>query len=417
MRPRLPRRPAAAIAVVLVVATGPAAFAQESPTPAPSVAPSPSTSPSASASPAPSKNTKLDAARAKLRQENSDLLTLLQKGDELKGVIDTALRQLAFQLQKAQDRLVESKIAQEKAKEAVRLKTIELKAAIASLAHQKDVLNDRAASLYITGPQGYLPAMLGARDINDALAAAEYGRRALEFEADAVIDFRTAWAKVRRQTLELGARKRALDAQVRAAAEEAKALEELQKRQWQIRNQLFSNMGANISELSKILGKDNPFGAIIASYSNAGAGFTDLINEAQQGQRQGRFVDDWMKRPVSGAISSPYGYRIHPIYGYVSFHTGIDISSDEGTPLRPAQAGTVIDAGYFGAYGNTIVIDHGDHIATIYSHLERILVSPGERVKLTSIIGRVGSTGWSTGPHLHFEVRLNGKPQEPSHWL
>jgi murein DD-endopeptidase MepM/ murein hydrolase activator NlpD len=419
---KVSRAGAAVVTVALVLAFGPAALAQESPSPTPSPslsAPpvSPSPSPSASPTAAPTKQDRVEAARRKLRVENTDLLTLLKKGDELRGIIDNAIRQIAVQRQKAEDRLVESRAAAARAAVAVRQIEAALKVAIADLVRQKGVLNDRAAAMYIIGPQGYLPAMLAARDINDALAAAEYGRRALQYEAGAVIAFRAAEEKVRKKTLELRARKRALDTQMRAAEEEAKALQELQKRQWEIRNNLFTNMGANVEALSKLLGSENPFGAIIASYSTAGSGFTDLINEAQAGQKAGQFVTDWLQRPVTGEISSPFGYRIHPIYGYVSFHTGIDISADEGLPIHPAQAGTVIDAGYFGAFGNTIVLDHGNHIATIYAHLSSIMVAPGDRVKLTTIIGRVGSTGWSTGPHLHFEVRLGGKPQEPSHWL
>lgn len=414
---RIRRRIVAPLVAALVFASAPAAFAQESPTPAPSLAPSPAASPTPSPTPSPTKADRLAAARKKLRREDPNLIELLKKGDQLRDIIDSALRQIAIQLQKAQDRLVETRAAAAKAGEAFRRKTEDLKVAIADFQRQKKELNARAAAMYIVGPQGYLPAVLGARDINDALAAVEYGRRALEVEAGAVIAFRAAARKVARQRTELQMRKRALDTQARAAAEEAKALGELQKRQWQIRNQLFTKMGANVEELSRLLGSDNPFGAILASYNTAGSGFTELINEAQAGQRQGYFVDDWMTRPVSGAISSPFGYREHPIYGYVSFHTGIDISADHGLPLHPAQAGTVIDAGYFGAYGNTIIIDHGNHIATVYAHLSDLLVSPGQRVKLTTMIGRVGSTGWSTGPHLHFEVRLNGKPQEPSHWL
>ncbi len=416
------RRFTATLTVALCVALGPmaVAHAQEPASPSPSptpVAPTLQPSPSPSASPTPTKQDRVEAARRQLRSENGDLLTLLKKGDELRGVIDEAIRHIAVQRQKAEDRLVEARALAAKAAQEVRRIEAALKLAIADLARQKIVLNERAASMYIIGPQGYLPAMLGARDINDALAAAEYGRRALQYEADAVIAFRKAEAKVRAKTIELRARKRALDTQVRAAEEEAKALKELQKRQWEIRNSLFTKMGANVEALSKLLGSDNPFGAIIASYTTAGSGFTDLINEAQTGQRKARFVNDWLKRPVAGPVSSAYGYRIHPIYGYVSFHTGIDVSSDEWTAIHPAQAGTVIDAGYFGAFGNTVIVDHGNHIATIYAHLSSILVAAGDRVKLTTIIGRVGSTGWSTGPHLHFEVRMNGKPDEPTHWL
>ncbi len=122
--------------------------------------------------------------------------------------------------------------------------------------------------------------------------------------------------------------------------------------------------------------------------------------------------------PVPGApITSPYGYRIHPIYGTSRLHTGIDYGADEGTPIRAAADGVVVSAGWYGGYGNATIIDHGGGIATLYGHQSSMSVSAGQKVTQGQTIGRVGCTGDCTGPHVHFEVRVNGDPVNPANYL
>jgi murein DD-endopeptidase MepM/ murein hydrolase activator NlpD len=122
--------------------------------------------------------------------------------------------------------------------------------------------------------------------------------------------------------------------------------------------------------------------------------------------------------PVPGApITSPFGYRIHPIYGTSRLHTGIDYGADEGTPIRAAADGVVVSAGWLGGYGNATIIDHGGGIATLYGHQSVISVSEGQKITQGQIIGRVGCTGDCTGPHVHFEVRLNGDPVDPVNYI
>ena len=115
--------------------------------------------------------------------------------------------------------------------------------------------------------------------------------------------------------------------------------------------------------------------------------------------------------PASGPITSPYGMR------WGSLHPGIDIGAGMGAPIHAAASGRVILAGYSGGYGNLIVIDHGNGLATAYAHQSRLGVSVGQAVSQGDVIGYVGSTGFSTGPHLHFEVRVNGSPVDPMGYL
>jgi len=120
-----------------------------------------------------------------------------------------------------------------------------------------------------------------------------------------------------------------------------------------------------------------------------------------------------LMRPCAGRISSPYGYRCHPISGIYKLHTGVDIAARTGTPIQAAADGVVMVSGYLRAYGNTVIIDHGSKVSTLYGHCSALLVRPGQSVKKGETIARVGSTGWSTGPHCHFEKRINGKAVNP----
>ncbi|HCZ07383.1 MAG: hypothetical protein PWP37_39 [Thermotogota bacterium] len=116
--------------------------------------------------------------------------------------------------------------------------------------------------------------------------------------------------------------------------------------------------------------------------------------------------------PLYGTISSGFGMRIHPITGKKSFHTGLDIAANEGSPVLASIDGIVVYAGYNGGYGYMVEISSGRY-TTVYGHLSRICVYPGQFVKRGSLIGRVGSTGLSTGPHLHFEVKVSGQLRDP----
>jgi murein DD-endopeptidase MepM/ murein hydrolase activator NlpD len=121
--------------------------------------------------------------------------------------------------------------------------------------------------------------------------------------------------------------------------------------------------------------------------------------------------------PVQGPITSPFGYRLDPVTHQYALHTGIDIGAGYGTPIRAAAAGTVVLAGWVEGYGNTTVIDLGNGVSNLYAHQDRIIVHVGETVSQGQVIGYVGATGWATGPHLHFEIRVNGKAINPLPYL
>ena len=131
---------------------------------------------------------------------------------------------------------------------------------------------------------------------------------------------------------------------------------------------------------------------------------------------EGKF-DHTFAKPLNGRISSGFGMRVHPILHRRKMHTGIDIAASTGTPIKASGGGQVVFSGWKNGYGKTIIIDHGSGLATLYAHCSQLLAPNGDYVKEGQVIAKVGSTGFSTGPHCHFEIRKNGDPKDPMDYL
>ncbi|MEU7873554.1 M23 family metallopeptidase [Dactylosporangium sp. NPDC049140] len=188
---------------------------------------------------------------------------------------------------------------------------------------------------------------------------------------------------------------------------------------------------------------DGPQGRVVALSAAIASGEAELARSESAAQSLQQQVDDRvretltgdtpvpaaattyaggkLRRPVPGRITSPFGNRLDPYYHVWQLHAGIDIAAPAGTSIIAAAAGRVTRAGWSGGNGRYTCIDHGlvdgQRVTTCYAHQQAILVQPGQQVSAGQVIGQVGSTGASTGPHLHFEVRLGGRPVDPMPWI
>lgn len=160
------------------------------------------------------------------------------------------------------------------------------------------------------------------------------------------------------------------------------------------------------------LGAAEPDQKAAASRTGAAGSSSSTASSARALASAGKLV-----APVNGQVTYGFGYRVHPIYKRRLFHKGVDIAAPMGTPVRAAAAGMVLRAGPCGTYGRIIELDHGGGLTTLYAHCSRVLVKPGDTVRAGQKIAEVGSTGLSTGPHLHFEVSAGGKPVDPFAYL
>lgn len=145
-----------------------------------------------------------------------------------------------------------------------------------------------------------------------------------------------------------------------------------------------------------------------------------LLAQEKTPEGQKRLANPWKGGfiyPIKGNLTSRFGMRTHPIYKVSKMHTGIDISASQGTVIKASAGGTVVHADWWGGYGKVVIIDHGGGISTLYGHCSAIYVKKGQKVSQGEKIAAVGSTGLATGPHVHFEVRKNGKPVDPLGYL
>lgn len=149
------------------------------------------------------------------------------------------------------------------------------------------------------------------------------------------------------------------------------------------------------------------------SVNNSGSSGSSEVNYSGSGQT----TSSGFIRPAPGGITDPFGPRIHPVTGKHSVHTGVDLGASYGTPIHASKSGTVIEAGWNTAYGNMVIIDHGDGTRTLYGHSSRLAVSAGQHVSQGQVIAYVGSTGYSTGAHLHFGIMINGQWVNPMNYI
>jgi murein DD-endopeptidase MepM/ murein hydrolase activator NlpD len=196
------------------------------------------------------------------------------------------------------------------------------------------------------------------------------------------------------------------------ARDEQTRIQGLQSQQQQLLSQVSATEGTYNSKLQALVSQKNQLAAEFKAVSDQIA--AELARASQTAPLgNGTFI-----RPIPGApITSGFGYRTDPITGQQAFHSGVDFGASCGTPIKAAGTGVVLSAGYNGGYGNATVINHGGGLGTLYGHQSAFAVSAGQRVEQGQVIGYVGSTGKSTGCHLHFEVRVNGNPVNPLAYL
>lgn len=296
----------------------------------------------------------------------------------------------------------------------------------AYLKTRQDVLNRRVRAIYMHGQLNYLEVILGANNFSDFANRVELLKRVIRSDYNLILEIQKQKAAIEAKKAQLEEDKRQLDA---LAAEAEKTRQEIAKKKAEQQKVL----DAAKSNKAAAAQMEQDLNAQLASVRNLIQQRLAAAEAARQAAQQQAASDDEgggggsddnyvqgtgaMGWPCSGPITSPFGYRTHPIFGTTIFHAGIDIGVDYGTPIHAADSGVVVYSGWISGYGNAVIIDHGGGISTLYGHNQSLAVSEGQSVSKGSVIAYAGSTGNSTGPHCHFEVDVNGSPVNPMGYL
>ena len=361
----------------------------------------------------------LDSIQQQVNQQNAakaDAETVIGSVSEQLRQIEEQLRQATAEL----DTIKEQRVAVEN---DITLNERQLVEAQKRLEGRESVFYKRVRDIYINGRLSYLDVVIGSKDFSDFANRLEVLKRIIDSDITLINEIKKERAEIEAHKQKLEAdRAKLVELEKAALAKQAEIEQKKAERNVVLQKaqndratamQAIEELNASSAQVSAML-KERQAARAAAAAAAAAAAQSSGGQGASDNWVQGTGQLGW---PVSGEITSPYGYRVHPIWGTTIYHSGIDIGVDEGTPVHAADGGVVVWSGWMGGYGYAVVIDHGNGLSTLYGHNSELAVDEGQSVAKGQVISYAGSTGNSTGPHVHFEVRVNGDPVDPMGYL
>ncbi|MDD4569794.1 MAG: peptidoglycan DD-metalloendopeptidase family protein [Tepidanaerobacteraceae bacterium] len=329
----------------------------------------------------------------------------IKKVNKEKKSVSDEIAEIEKNLIQAQKELTETEAKLKETQVKLANTMEELKKAKDQVEEQKDDLNVRMRTLYKTGPVDYIEVILASSSFSDFLTRLDLVKRVIESDKNLLIEFKGKQEEVAKKKAELEEQHRLI----------AKQRNDIDARRVSIasyrgdRKRLMAELDKQKKEYERQEDK-------LLKDSEA---LRRQILAWEMKNKKGFFGTGEFRWPTPSCtyITSEFGWRIHPIFKSRRFHEGIDIGASMGADVLAVDDGEVIFSGSYGGYGNTVIVSHGGGISTQYSHLSKLLVAEGKKVLKGDKVGLVGSTGWSTGPHLHFGVIQNGEVVNPWNWL
>jgi len=347
----------------------------------------------------------------------TDVKKILQSLQSSKKDLATYVQKLDSSLDSIQQKLDNlNAMIDEKSKEITETKA-ELVKAEAVEKEQYETMKKRIKFLYERGDTMYMEMILTSRSFGEFLNKNGYVQKLAEYDQKMLQEYQETKKAIDEYKKELEEEQQTLEEAKEAAKAEEASMETLisaKEQEIGVYEADISNKSALVKEYEAEIAAQT---AAISALEKAVAEEKKRLEEANQAVRKydgGIFT---FPAPSYKRVSDDYGYRIHPTLGVKQFHNGVDLAAPNGSPILAAYDGTVVAATYSSTMGNYIMLDHGDGLYTIYMHASSLGVSKGEEVSKGQQIAAVGSTGRSTGPHLHFSVRLNGAYQNPWNYI
>lgn len=333
---------------------------------------------------------------------NSDIAALekeLSNGQTKKNNLTKEIKNVETKIYSAQQKLNKLTSNLNDTKEKIAVALAELEELQGEINVQNTNLNDRLRAMYKNGDIGMLSVLLGSKSMSDFLTNIEMAKKIYVADQALLEDMNTAYQVVVEKKEELASLKDQLLSQ--------------QDEVTTYKAGLAASEDALAAQKKKVEQDNKALEAQIDALQEEADRLKAEILKLQGKEAYAGGIMCWPSK-ASTRITSPFGNRMHPILKKYKLHTGIDIGASKGTDILAANDGKVIKAAYnAGGYGYYVMIDHGGGIVTLYAHSSKLLVSVGDVVKRGDVIAKVGSTGQSTGPHLHFEVRINGEYVDP----
>ena len=275
----------------------------------------------------------------------------------------------------------------------------------AEVEQRKKIYSQRLRQIYINGQVNYLDVLLGAKDFGDFSSRMYLLQKIISSDIAMLQQLQKDEAEIKSRQEQLDAEMKEIKStKAELEAKRARANKLKEQRSYMLYKAQEEEQQSQ-SEYERLLAISENITAMLRNMESSGGG-------SSSSGGTGRFM--W---PCRGEITSYFGWRTHPIFGTTKYHSGMDIAVDYGTPIMAADSGTVIYSGWLGGYGYAVMIDHGSGLVTLYAHNQSLNVYEGQYVSKGTCIAYAGSTGYSTGPHCHFEVRLHGEVTEPLNYL
>jgi murein DD-endopeptidase MepM/ murein hydrolase activator NlpD len=371
-----------------------------------------------------------DDPAAERREVQAELAALDDDLHESSAAVQAAAAALArakveipraqARLATAQGRLSAARAVAEASREKLAFAQAEVRRAEAEHAAATAVMEESrrrsgelARAIYMIGPGGFAHTLFEAKSITELGDRATFTHALLNDAAGRVRDANADRIELANKANILDQRRAALVQRDREVRESLARIEAYAAEARAAKAAVDAQVAARAGALAAA---EREKAADLAQYRRLQAEsrrLAELIRRQAVTRGTGRVGKGGMLWPTPGPVTSGYGYRTHPIYNYRRLHAGIDIGAPTGQAIVAVLSGRVVSAGPMGSYGNLVVIDHGDGLTTAYAHQSRVAVGAGQQVGRGAVIGYVGSTGASTGPHLHFETRVNGEPVDP----
>ncbi len=360
---------------------------------------------------------RIDSIRSQVssvRDQRTDLVNeVLDTATRLEGLVDE-LDGAQRRIEEIQAAIVSAEIEIEALAGAIESSEGHLVEMRVNMAVIEDSARHSAVEIYMSAERGPSLALLETRDAEAILIGQQYAERAQEGTLRDVRTLERLRAEEERRLAAIEQARAELAESV-GLLNEQRAEQEQEVAVLQVKSdEVEAELAAQQALLNQLDWEIAFFDSELAALEAEGENLRILITLEQSGGGDAPGVLAW---PVSGPIVSPFGYRVHPIYGDVRMHTGVDIDAACGVPIIAASGGRVFLADWKGGYGLTVMIDHGGGMSTLYGHMSGTVVGYGQQVAVGEVIGYIGTTGVSTGCHLHFEVRVFGDPVDPMPYL